>query len=147
MQLRKIKKDNMDMIIWNPEENVVTKLRDILRIYNRPYFDGFEQQTLIINLEPGYKFDDGGAYCTIFGHVLEINYLVIQESLRHLGLGSKLMHLIENLAKEKYCQKIILNTFNFQAKDFYIKHGFHVTHHVAGYPNQTIKYYMEKDIN
>ena len=57
---------------------------------------------------------------------LYIDVLWVKEEYRKSGLGSKLIKEIEGLAKEKKCNLIHLDTFDFQAKDFYIKYGYEI---------------------
>lgn len=52
---------------------------------------------------------------------LYIDVLWVKEEYRKSGLGSTLLEEIEGLGKEKGCNLIHLDTFDFQAKDFYIK--------------------------
>lgn len=55
---------------------------------------------------------------------LYIDVLWVKEEYRKEGLGSKILNEIEKVAKDKGCYLIHLDTFDFQAKDFYIKHGY-----------------------
>lgn len=45
--------------------------------------------------------------------------LWVDESVRHDGYGSQLLHEIEGIAKEKGCRLILLDSFSFQAPEFY----------------------------
>lgn len=62
-------------------------------------------------------------YCR---NVLYIDILWVNENYRHQGLGSKLLEYVEDTAKAKGCYLIHLDTFDFQAKDFYLKHGYEI---------------------
>jgi ribosomal protein S18 acetylase RimI-like enzyme len=53
-----------------------------------------------------------------------IDVLWVDESQRHKHLGTKLLKKFEELAKENGCFMIHLDTFNFQAPEFYEKHGY-----------------------
>lgn len=50
---------------------------------------------------------------------MDIEYLVIHESLRRNGLGRDLLKKAEDLAIRSNCKNIFLYTFDFQGKDFY----------------------------
>lgn len=52
-------------------------------------------------------------------NVAYIDTLWVDESYRGKGLGAKLLAEVENTAKEKGCYLIHLDTFVFQAKEFY----------------------------
>ena len=55
-----------------------------------------------------------------------IDVLWVKEEYRNAGIGSQLLSEIEKTAKEYGCHLIHLDTFDFQAKDFYIKQGFEI---------------------
>lgn len=75
-----------------------------------------------------------------------IDVLWIKESFRKEGYGSILLNEIEKIAKEKECKLIHLDTFYFQAKDFYIKHGYEVFDILDDCPSGHKMYYMKKNI-
>src|SRR5699024_4305916 len=57
---------------------------------------------------------------------LYIDILCVKDGYRKEGYGSILLNEVENIAKEQGCNLVHLDTFDFQAKDFYIKHGYEV---------------------
>ncbi|HGG0583364.1 MULTISPECIES: GNAT family N-acetyltransferase [Bacillus] len=72
------------------------------------------------------------------------NFLWVSEEYRHEGYGSKLIKLIEEFAIEKGCRLINLDTFSFQAPDFYKKHGYKVIGVSEDHPKGHNHYYLEK---
>ena len=58
--------------------------------------------------------------------VLYISLFFIEEKYRHQGLGTLLLNKVEKETKEFGVKLAHLDTFDFQAKDFYIKHGYEV---------------------
>ena len=77
---------------------------------------------------------------------LYIDVLWVKDEYRKEGLGSKLLEEVEMLAKEKECHLIHLDTFDFQAKDFYIKHGYEIFGVLDEYPEGHKRYYLKKNI-
>lgn len=77
---------------------------------------------------------------------LYIDTLWIKSECRKEGLGSKLLKEIEVIAKEKGCHLIHLDTFDFQARDFYLKHGYEVFGILDECPKGHKRYYMKKSI-
>lgn len=75
---------------------------------------------------------------------LYIDVLWVKEDYRKDGLGSILLKEIENLAREKGCHLIHLDTFDFQAKDFYIKHGYEVFGTLDECPEGHKRYFLKK---
>lgn len=66
----------------------------------------------------------GGLLAVLCWNWVEVDILWIDESLRGMGYGTHLLRQIEKIAKEKKCTFIKLNTFSFQAPDFYRKNGY-----------------------
>jgi GNAT superfamily N-acetyltransferase len=66
----------------------------------------------------------GGLYgTTAFSH-LWVDLLFIPQSMRRIGIGRKLMALAEAEAGQRGCHAALLDTFSFQARDFYERLGY-----------------------
>jgi GNAT superfamily N-acetyltransferase len=61
-----------------------------------------------------------------WGGCCEMKQLWIEESQRRQGLGTKLLKAVEQEARRRHCQKIVLSTHSFQAPEFYLKQGFSI---------------------
>lgn len=68
----------------------------------------------------------------------------IDESMRGEGLGTLLLEEVERVAKENGSQLIHLDTFDFQAKDFYLAHGYSVFGELEDCPKGHTRYFMSK---
>ena len=77
---------------------------------------------------------------------LYIDVLWVKEEYRKEGLGSKILNEIEKVAKDKGCYLIHLDTFDFQAKDFYLKHGYDIFGILDECPQRHKRYFMKKFI-
>ena len=77
---------------------------------------------------------------------LFIDVLWVKEELRVKGYGSVLLNETERIAKEKGCKLIHLDTFGFQSKDFYIKHGYDIFGILENCSAEHKRYYMKKDL-
>lgn len=77
---------------------------------------------------------------------LHVDILWVKEEYRKEGYGSILLNEVEKIAKEKGCNLIDLDTFDFQAKDFYLKHGYEVFGVLDDCPMEHKRYYMKKNI-
>ncbi|EPY2281166.1 GNAT family N-acetyltransferase [Clostridium sporogenes] len=75
-----------------------------------------------------------------------IDALWVKEEYRKDKLGTKLLKEIEKIAKEKDCHLIHLDTFDFQAKDFYIRHGYEIFGVLDQCPENHKRYFMKKSI-
>lgn len=89
----------------------------------------------------------GGITGTFYlGECLYICVLFVEESARHKGFGSLLLKKIEDEARDMKIKLIHLDTFDFQAKDFYLKHGYQVFGVLDDSPEGHKRYYMKKKI-
>ena len=68
----------------------------------------------------------------------------IDESMRGEGLGTLLLEEVERVAKENGSHLIHLDTFDFQAKDFYLAHGYSVFGELEDCPKGHTRYFMSK---
>ena len=76
---------------------------------------------------------------------LYVGQLWVAEQLRGKGYGAKLMHEAENLAKKSECNFMAVNTFDWEALDFYKKLGFYVEFERHGFLKDSIFYFLRKD--
>ncbi|WP_214511863.1 GNAT family N-acetyltransferase [Pseudomonas brassicacearum] len=86
----------------------------------------------------------GGLYGRVFFRWLYIELLVVPEQARGQGTGSTLMQMAEELAREKNCVGIWLDTFDFQAPAFYRKHGFTEIGQIDDYPPGHQHFFFQK---
>ena len=70
----------------------------------------------------------------IWGGCLEIRQFWVEESRRRQGLGTRLLATAEDEARRRGCGLMLLMTFDFQAPDFYARHGFEVVAVVEDHP-------------
>lgn len=89
----------------------------------------------------------GGITGKIVWYHLHIDYLWVDDSLRGKGYGKELLIHIEKTARESNCRRILLDSFSFQAPDFYQKLGFKVVGIVEDHPKGYKQYYLEKRLS
>lgn len=75
---------------------------------------------------------------------LEIKILWVKEEYRKSGIGTKLLIETENNAKAKGAIISFLDTFDFQAKDFYLKNGYTIFGILDDFPTGHKRYYLQK---
>ncbi|MBM7564730.1 GNAT family N-acetyltransferase [Paenibacillus sacheonensis] len=78
---------------------------------------------------------------------IEVHILWVDENCRREGHGTALLEEIERIAREKQCSFIKLNTFSFQAPDFYKKHGYAELAVIDNAPLEHRHYYFIKRIS
>jgi GNAT superfamily N-acetyltransferase len=84
--------------------------------------------------------------CFYLRECLYISMLFIGEDKRKQGLGSMLLQTMEQEARSIGIKLIHLDTFDFQAKDFYLKAGYEVFGILDECPSGHKRYYMKKII-
>ncbi len=109
------------------------------------------QETDFVNIYKKIVNDEGeiiaGCLAKMYcWNVIYVDTLWIDEAYRKQGLGSKLLKEIERIAVEENCTLIHLDTFDFQAKDFYIKHGYEVFGVLEDCPKEHCRYYLKKKL-
>ena len=88
----------------------------------------------------------GGLYGRSFWGTLEIKTFVVKTENRNDGIGRKLIMEAEKEAKKRNCRYISLDTFSFQAPEFYEKLGFEKIGTETDFPKGFEKYYYRKKI-
>ncbi|MDD2956624.1 MAG: GNAT family N-acetyltransferase [Oscillospiraceae bacterium] len=92
-----------------------------LRRYNRPFAG--EQRDYCFHITVDGALAAGIVAGSSFD-TLEVEFLFVEEAYRHMGLGSQLLRHAEETAKKAGVKKVLLNTYSFQAPEFYRKQGY-----------------------
>jgi len=77
---------------------------------------------------------------------LFIQLFWIAEAERRRGLGSKLLAAIERAAIERGCTQSHLDTFSYQARPFYERHGYRVFATLEEYPPGHQRFFLRKSL-
>lgn len=75
-----------------------------------------------------------------------IDNLWIDEKYRNQGYGLSLLSLAEKIATERKCNIIDLDTFDFQAPEFYLKNGYEKLFTLDGFGNNNSKIFLKKKL-
>lgn len=75
-----------------------------------------------------------------------INLLWLPEALRGRGFGRRLLTLAEDEARRRGARNAYLDTFSFQAPEFYRRHGYEVFGELHDFPAGHQRYYMTKQL-
>ena len=82
--------------------------------------------------------------CFYLEEVLYVNVLFVDAHYRGQRIGSLLLDKVESEAKAMGGILVHLDTFDFQAKDFYIKKGYEIFGILEDCPKGHNRYYMKK---
>jgi GNAT superfamily N-acetyltransferase len=78
---------------------------------------------------------------------LFVELLFIPEPLRHTGLGTAILKQAEQVARDRGCLGVWLDTFTFQALDFYRKLGYTVFGELKDHPRGISQYWLQKRLD
>lgn len=86
----------------------------------------------------------GGLRARCWVGAVEVQQLWVDGQRRRQGVGARLMQMLEQAARERGGALIYLDTFSFQAPEFYRRCGFEVAARIDGFPDGIAKYLMIK---
>ena len=127
------------------KSEVLKKLGDFNRAALNIRNDQESSQPINYNLQDNGAIIGGiHAYSYFLKSTLYVDHLFVEEKYRGQDLGSVLLAKVEKVAKEYGANLVHLDTFDFQAKDFYLKHGYEVFAVLDNCPKGHKRYYMKK---
>lgn len=104
------------------------------------------EQKLSILVEDEERTTIGGIYGDLSFDWLHIHLLWVHSHYRGRDIGTKLLRLIEQAAVSKQIHWSHLETADFMALDFYLKHGYEIFAELEGKPPGGKWYYMKKNL-
>jgi GNAT superfamily N-acetyltransferase len=86
-----------------------------------------------------------GVLAEVYWNWLHIDLLWVREDLRRQGYGGQLLETIEKAAVDLGARSAYLDTFSFQAPDFYKKRGYRVFGELEDFPSGHNRFFLRKD--
>lgn len=86
----------------------------------------------------------GGLYGATMWSWLMIDGLWISDGHRGQGLGGRLLLAAEDIALQRGCSGSWLGTFDFQARDFYERHGYSIFASLPDFPPGHTHFHLRK---
>ncbi|MEL7324896.1 MAG: GNAT family N-acetyltransferase [Pseudomonadota bacterium] len=131
----------------NPEQNDLDLIRDGIRAYNRMHLPDGDVDAVGCFARNDEGKIVGGLTGEMFNNTVFVEYLWVDAEARTSGVGSKLIALLEEQVKRHGVTHLYLDTYSFQALDFYLKLGFEKVGQYSGYPAAGIdKHFLQKQI-
>lgn len=119
--------------------------------HNSTAFEGRPMETMVIDLsrkaldENGHLI--GGIVARLYlWECAYVDILWVQKDRRGDGLGTRLLREVEQEAAARGTKLIHLDTFDFQAKEFYEKQGYEVFGQLGNCTDGHVRYYMKKEL-
>jgi len=88
----------------------------------------------------------GGLIGSTYWDWFYIDLLFVREELRGLGYGHRLLKNAEDEARKRGAKNVYLDTFSFQAPDFYIQHGYQIFGELKDFPVGHQRYFFTKNL-
>ena len=86
----------------------------------------------------------GGLIGATYWNWLYIDLLFVKEELRGRGYGHRLLEMAEDEARNRGAKNVYLDTFSFQAPDFYTGHGYQVFGELQNFPTGHQRFFLTK---
>ncbi len=88
----------------------------------------------------------GGVIGATYWGWLYINLMWVREDLRRRGFGSRLLSMAEEEGRQRGAKHAYLDTFSFQAPDFYQNHGYKIFGTLPDFPAGHRRYFLTKEL-
>ena len=88
----------------------------------------------------------GGVIGETYWNWLYVNLMWLREDLRGQGYGQRLLAMAEEEARKRGAEYAYLDTFSFQAPEFYKKQGYEVFGTLENFPPGHQRYFMRKGL-
>lgn len=124
----------------------VQAVRSLVQGYNRAHSSVADARGLVVVARDVQGVLVGGAAGETWGEVFELEYLGVAEPWRQQGVGSGILARAEAEARARGCRRVVLDTYSFQAPDFYPAHGYLCFGRVDGFGGGAAKLYLTKEL-
>ena len=132
--------------IDNPKQNDIEIISESLFQYNCREVGVNDYKQIAFFLKNEKEIIVGGIIGWTRWGMAHIDNLWIEEMHRGKGYGLQLLKCAEAVALERGCTFVDLDTFDFQAPIFYLKHGYREMFVLDGFGNGNKKYFMKKNL-
>ena len=141
-----MKEDYQIVSVENPEEAAWGIIGRGIRNYNKQQAGDNKFQRVCFALQTSGEEIVGGVLGEVYYGWLYVDLLWIKDELRGKGYGQRLMELLENEARKLGAKNVYLDTFSFQAPDFYKRLGYQVFGELPDFPTGHQRYFLTKQL-
>jgi ribosomal protein S18 acetylase RimI-like enzyme len=121
-------------------------LSDGINSYTGTKVSGGRREMLTFFLRDAAGAIVGGVHGNNGWDWLYISDLWVSETVRGSGYGTLLMREAEREAVRRGCQNVYLDTFSFQAVDFYLKLGYRIFGELEDFPPGHKRVFLRKTL-
>ncbi len=129
-----------------PEEEAWGIIGRGLDAYNEQQAGAINAQRVCFALQAHDGQIVGGALGDIYWEWFHLDLLWIRDELRGRGYGGRLLQCAEDEARRRGAKHVFLDTFSFQAPDFYKRLGYQIFGELPDFPPGHRRYFLQKDL-
>ena len=133
-------------VLDSPAEALVSWLEQKIDDYNWQHWEVKQRFPLAVTVRDDAGDVIAGAAARTFGRWLLLDTLWVSPDYRGQDLGSQVLASMEAKARERGCVEVLLDTLDFQAQPFYLRHGYQVVWTQQVYPQTGCKFFMTKQL-
>ncbi len=128
----------------NPQIDDIEFLTQQIINFNRNRVGEGNYKHLAIFLRDSDEHVVGGLIGETYLQWLYVDVLWVHESFRGEGYGDTLLATAEREAVKRGCRYAYLDTFSFQAPEFYQKHGYVIFGELSDFPHGYSRFFLKK---
>jgi len=149
--IRKMQKETMDkeyeiVYVEKPEEAAWEIIGKGLGSFNLQHAGEEKFQRICFALHSPDQEIVGGALGEIYWDWFHLDLMWVKDGLRGRGYGQRLLSAIEDEARKRGAKNVFLDTFSFQAPDFYLRHGYRVFGELPDFPAGHRRFFLTKEL-
>jgi len=129
-----------------PEESAWGIIGHGVGDYNLQQAGAENFQRLCFVLQTADQVIVGGVIGELYWGWLHLDLLWIKDELRGRGHGRRLLARVEDEARQRGAKNVFLDTFSFQALDFYKKYSYQVFGELPNFPPGHQRYFLTKQL-
>ena len=108
---------------------------------------GYKSNTFSVFLKDPNDTIQGGILAWMDTESIYIEILWVDAKLRGQGYGSKILRTAEDEGRKNGCIYCTLDTFGFQAEEFYLKNGYYQIGEIKNYIRDYSRIFLRKNLH
>jgi len=133
-------------LVDDPGDSAISAIGHGIDDYNEQQAGKYNHKRLCLFLHAPDHTIVGGLIGATYWSWFYISLLWVAEALRGRGYGHRLLTLAEEEARQRGAKNAYLDTFSFQAPDFYKQHGYDVFGELPDFPQGSDRYFLKKQL-
>lgn len=130
----------------NPSQSDNEVIKEgLINSYEAQFGERDKEFSIFLKSESGKVF--GGILAMFDSEAIYIEALWIEQNVRKQGYGKKLLAAAEREAIENGCRFSLVDTWDFQAEEFYLKNGYEKIGELKNYWHGHSKLFLRKTLN